>query len=190
MVEEYFEDLEMVKRNFLELPLQKGTYEGCTFDQCIFNSADVAGIQFIDCSFENCDLSLANLKRTAFRDVKFKGCKMQGLHFDDCDHFLFDAGFDNCNLNHSTFYKVPMKKVVFKKCTCKEVDWSGADLTGAILEQTDLHLSKFDQTILEKADMSTAYHFSIDPERNKIKKAKFSIEGLPGLLEKYDLNIS
>jgi homoserine dehydrogenase len=34
-----------------------------------------------------------------------------------------------------------------------------------------------------------AYGFSIDPSRNKMKKAKFSMEGAVGLLDKYDIVI-
>ncbi|WP_419802798.1 hypothetical protein [Mucilaginibacter sp.] len=40
-----------------------------------------------------------------------------------------------------------------------------------------------------EADFSSAYNFSIDPENNRIKKAKFSVAGLPGLLEKFGLKI-
>jgi fluoroquinolone resistance protein len=43
--------------------------------------------------------------------------------------------------------------------------------------------------LLEKADFRTAYNYSIDPEKNRIKKAKFSIFGVTGLLDKYDIEI-
>jgi fluoroquinolone resistance protein len=42
---------------------------------------------------------------------------------------------------------------------------------------------------LEKADLRTAYNYSIDPSINKIKKAKFSLPGVVGLLSKYDIEI-
>jgi hypothetical protein len=42
---------------------------------------------------------------------------------------------------------------------------------------------------LEKADFRTAFNYSINPETNRIKKAKFSKEGLNGLLDKYDIEI-
>jgi hypothetical protein len=45
----------------------------------------------------------------------------------------------------------------------------------------------FIDTIANKADFSTSYDYSFDPEKNKIKKAVFSMEGLKGLLEKYDI---
>ena len=38
-------------------------------------------------------------------------------------------------------------------------------------------------------DFKTSYNYSIDPEVNSIKKAKFSLEGISGLLYKYDIVI-
>jgi hypothetical protein len=49
--------------------------------------------------------------------------------------------------------------------------------------------AKFENTLLEKTNFETAYNFSIDPERNKIKKAKFALAGVPGLLHKYNIEI-
>ncbi len=47
----------------------------------------------------------------------------------------------------------------------------------------------FENTILDKTDFRTAYNFSIDPSINRMKKARFSVSGLPGLLSKYDIEI-
>jgi hypothetical protein len=43
--------------------------------------------------------------------------------------------------------------------------------------------------LLEKADLRTSYNYSIDPETNKIRKARFALLGIRGLLEKYDIPI-
>jgi hypothetical protein len=40
---------------------------------------------------------------------------------------------------------------------------------------------------LERSDFRAAYNFNIDPERNKVRKAKFSRDGVVGLLGKYDI---
>jgi len=45
-------------------------------------------------------------------------------------------------------------------------------------------------TFLKKRDFRSAYNYALDPEINRIKKAKFSREGLPGLLHKYNIDIS
>jgi hypothetical protein len=47
----------------------------------------------------------------------------------------------------------------------------------------------FDRSVLEKADFTSAVHYRIDPNINQIKKAKFSLEGLPGLLSAYQIEI-
>jgi len=47
----------------------------------------------------------------------------------------------------------------------------------------------FENTILEKADFRTSLNYSIDPENNRIRKAKFSILEISGLLDKYDIEI-
>jgi len=52
-------------------------------------------------------------------------------------------------------------------------------LTGAMFESTNL----------EKADFRSSFHYSINPEINKIKKAKFSLPAVIGLLDKYQIEI-
>jgi hypothetical protein len=42
---------------------------------------------------------------------------------------------------------------------------------------------------LEKADFRDAINYRIDPGINKMKKAKFSRDGLPGLLTRFDIII-
>ena len=177
------------KKDFREAPLEKGEYEQCQFVHCDFSNADLSGILFIDCSFSHCNLSLVVLAKTCFRDVVFKDCKMWGLHFEHADPFGFSVSFDACSLNHSSFYQMKLKKMVFTGCSLVEVDLAEADLGGAVFDACDLAGAVFDRTNLEKADFRSAVHYSIDPTANKIKKARFSIDGLAGLLDKFDIEI-
>jgi len=62
-----------------------------------------------------------------------------------------------------------------------------ADLTNSVFTNCDLAGTVFENTILVKADFRTSYNYSINPETNKIKKAKFSILGVAGLLDRYDI---
>ena len=121
--------------------------------------------------------------------VQFENCKLLGLHFEYCNDFLFEVNFQNCLLNLSSFYKLKMKKAKFMQCEMHEVDFTNTDLSAAIFNDCDLMNSTFEQTNLEKADLRGAQHFSIDPERNKIKKAKVSHATISGFLDKYDLII-
>jgi uncharacterized protein YjbI with pentapeptide repeats len=167
--------------------LPKGDYENCTFLNCDFNAGNLSGINFINCEFKHCNLSLAKLNQSSFRNVKFESCKLLGLHFEHCNDFLFEVNFENCMLNLSSFYKLKMKKAKFIQCEMHEVDFTNTDLSGAIFDDCDLMNSIFEQTNLEKADLRGAHHFSIDPELNKIKKAKVLQASITGFLHKYDL---
>jgi len=82
-----------------------------------------------------------------------------------------------------------LKKLIFKNCNLTEVDFTEADLSAALFDHCDLAKALFENTILEKADFRTSYNYSIDPEMNKIKKARFSTPGIAGLLDKYDIDI-
>lgn len=82
-----------------------------------------------------------------------------------------------------------IKNTRFKNSNLSEVDFTEANLTSAVFDICELHAAKFENTILEKADLRTARNYSIDPIVNKIKKAKFSVHGIVGLLDKYDIEI-
>lgn len=175
--------------DFTASPAAKGDYENCTFHNCVFTGADLSDFVFAECEFTNCDLSLAKLHNTAFRDARFKSSKLVGLHFDDCNEFLLSASFEDCPMNLSSFCQKRWKHTLFRRCNLQETDFTGADLTSATFDECDLALAAFEGTTLENTDFRSAYNFSIDPDRNRIKYARFSLAGLPGLLHKYDLGI-
>ncbi len=103
---------------------------------------------------------------------------------------MFAVDFKNCVLNFSCFYKRSLKKVKFVSSSLHETDFTEADMTGALFDNCDLKMAVFANTILEKADLRTAYNYSIDPDSNRIRKAKFSMDGIAGLLHKYDIEIN
>ena len=178
------------KIDYTARPLPVGEYEGCRFFNCNFENVDLGSIKFIECEFVGCNLSLAKLGNTAFGDVIFKDCKMMGLHFEQCNSFNFTVRFENCILDHASFYQVKMKNALFSGSKLSEVDFTETLLTGSNFDRCDLRGAKFEHTNLEKADFRTAYNYSIDPELNTLKKAKFSQLGIHGLLDKYNIEIS
>lgn len=185
MTENYFFEKRLEGLNDPE----KGEYEACTFVNCNFSSGDLFSIIFVDCMFDNCDVSNANISNAAFRDVKFKNCKMLGLNFESSNEFMFSVDFENCQMDHSIFFKRQLKKTIFKNCSLKSVDFGEADLTEALFDECDLTRAMFENALLLKTDFRSSFNYSIDPEQNRIKKAKFSKEGIVGLLDKYDIDI-
>ena len=61
------------------------------------------------------------------------------------------------------------------------------DLREAQFTKSSLEESIFENTNLTKADFSEAIDYTINPERNKIKKAKFSMPEVLGLLKEFNI---
>ena len=121
--------------------------------------------------------------------MHFKDCKLIGLHFENCNGFLFAVGFQGCQLNLSSFYQRDLKNTLFKNCNLQEVDFVETDLTSSTFDNCDLTNAIFENTNLQKVDFRTSFNYSIDPELNRIKKAKFSRMEVVGLLNKYNIEI-
>jgi fluoroquinolone resistance protein len=197
MKQVFIEEKTFDKIDFTQTPLIKGEYEYCNFVKCDFTKFDFSDFKFIECEFLGCNLSLIILNQTSLKEINFKDCKMVGVNFGNCNEFGFAVYFDTCTLNHSLFSdttapikkRVKFRQTVFKNSLLHEVDFTECDLTAAVFDNCDLTRTIFDRTILEKADFRSSFHYSIDPESNRIKKAKFSRSGIAGLLEKYDLEI-
>ncbi|HTJ11316.1 MAG TPA: pentapeptide repeat-containing protein [Dinghuibacter sp.] len=170
--------------------LSLGEYEDCRFNHCDFSGASLAGSRFINCRFTDCNLSLAGLANTSLQEVHFKGCKMLGLRFDTCSAFGMSLSFTDCVLDNSSFYKIKNHFFYAGQSRLREVDFTDADLTGAIFDDCDLRDAHFENTLLEKADLRTATHYTIDPTRNRVKKARFSWPGVAGLLTAFDIELS
>lgn len=173
----------------IQAPLIKGEYENCTFFGQNFSNLNLSGYLFVDCIFEECDLSNASIKGTAFRTVTFKACKMLGLQFENSNDFGFSIICNKCILNHSSFFQRKLKKTRFTDCELTEVDFSEADLSESIILNCNLLNAIFIKTILFKCDLRSSYNYTIDPEQNNIKKAKFQYPEVIGLLSKYDIQI-
>ena len=185
----FVNDKAFKNKDFTTTPLEKGEYDNCHFVNCHFENSDLSTLSFIDCTFEDCNLTNAKLNGVSLHDVTFINCKLVGVLFNNCGGFTFSPRFEACLLNLSSFYQVNVSNVVFTKCSLQEADFSKANLTGCTLTNCDLQRAIFSDTNLEKADLRTAYNFSIDPERNRLKKAKFSLQNVAGLLVKYEVEI-
>ncbi|HVW59878.1 MAG TPA: pentapeptide repeat-containing protein [Puia sp.] len=109
--------------------------------------------------YENCIFRHCNFSRSDLAEMVFIDCKMLGLHFEDCNEFGLSFKIEGCIVDQTSFYRTKLKKTIFKNSQFKE------------------------------ADLRTAYNYSIDPDKNRIKKARFSSAGLSGLLDKYNLQI-
>ena len=164
-------------------------FEDCIFKNCDFSNSDFSNTTFMDCEFIDCNLSMAQLVEASLKTVDFKNCKLLGIQFHSCTDFLFSVSFLECVLDYCSFANKKMPKTKFNSCSMKEVSFIGTNLTQSVFENCNLDNAIFNDTQLAGVDFTTAYNFKIDPEFNPMKKAKFSTQGIVGLLEKYDIKI-
>jgi uncharacterized protein YjbI with pentapeptide repeats len=159
------------------------------FVNCELSEANLAGLRFEDCLFERCNLTTAKLGGAALQNVAFADCKLLGVAFSACQDMLFGVHFDDCQLRYASFGGKKLAGTRFSHCSLAEADFTNADLTGAVFANCDLTGTIFHDTQLAGADFTTATGFSLDPEANNLRGARFALAGLPGLLDKYGLVI-
>jgi len=164
-------------------------YNDCIFSNCDFSNANLNNFEFIDCTFDFCNLSMTKFEGTSLNDITFTNCKLMGIDFSKCVTFLFSVSFDKCILNYALFQKNDLKKTQFKTCTMNEMSFIESNLTNAVLKDCDLLNTNFDHCNLEKTDFTTARNYIIDPSANKLKKTKFSLPDVVGLLAQHDIVI-
>lgn len=177
------------KVSFIDKKVNNREFEDCVFKNCDFSNSDFSNNSFMDCEFIDCNLSMTKLVLTSLKTVHFKDCKLLGIQFNTCNDFLFEVSFQECVLDYSSFANKKMLKTKFDSCSMKEISFIGTNLTNSIFENCNLENAVFNDTQLAAADFRTAYNYKIDPEFNPMKKAKFSSQGIIGLLDKYDIKI-
>ncbi len=162
-------------------------YENCIFIDCDFTQCIFLAASFIDCKFVNCNFNGAKINHTSLRTVYFNKCKISDVNFAMIDKFIFEIHFKDCILDFSKFYALKLKGTSFVNTSLVSVDFMAADLSEVEFENCDLYRSEFDKANASKTNFKTSYNYAINPESTKIKKAIFSLEGVKGLLYKYDI---
>lgn len=189
MNDTYINDEIFSGKDFSISPIMKGEYDSCRFEYCNFENVHASNIQFVDCVFVHCNFSNAIVKNTAFKDVVFNQCKLMGVQFSECDPFLLQLKFSNCQLDFSSFYQLNIPNTNFVNCSLNSVDFTESNLEKAVFNSCNLKNAIFDTSNLEKSDFRTAKNISISPDENKLRGAKFSINSVSGLLNKYQIVI-
>lgn len=180
------ENQKISNTDFTQQPLDD-EYCSCQFVNCNFSEKQIKDTLFEDCQFEQCNFSLAKMEAT-WRDVNFKECKLTGANFTKTSPFS-TFSFHKSNLQYAIFVKTKLKNTKFTTCNLQEADFSQADLTMAQLNNCNLLRTIFFNTNIEKADFTTSFNYIIDPNTNTLRKARFSKQGLPGLLLSFGIII-
>lgn len=166
-----------------------GTYEGCTFHHCDFSEQNLSDRQFVDCVFEECQWVNTRMIETAFTDTLCRNCTFIGIAFDRCKTMLFSLDMENCQVKLSGFPSMNLSGRQFTGTVFTEVDFLQTDLSGADFSDCQFPRTHFDDCNLEKANFSHTEQLQLNPDKNKMKGARFTPDALPALLTKYQLKI-
>ena len=183
------EDRIFKRVNFDTEKLTSDEYENCTFIGCSFSQHSISTITFRECEFNECNFNTTLFDNTVLNDVSFVNCKLLGIDFSTCDDLLLTLNFKGCNLSFTSFYKLKLKGTIFNNSNLQDADFTQAELRNAVFDNCNLKGTVFNQTNLEQADFRTAKNYTMDPENNKLTKARFSYSGLIGLLGKYSIDV-
>ena len=189
MTKTYVENQTFEKIDFKKNPIYQADYENCTFIRCDLSYTDLSNMHFSECEFNGCNISMAKMFSTELIDARFIDCKLLWLNFENCSKLLCSFYFENSILDLVSFRWLKIKKTQFINSSLHEANFTNSDLTSSVFDTCDLAWAVFEKTILEKVDFRTSYSYSIDPTKNRIKKAKFSMQEVRGLLDQYDIEI-
>ena len=166
-------------------------FHDCTFTSSIFNEVVFAHCRFVNCLFQDCDLSLLKVPGTFFSACKFERSRVIGVDWTQADWdsagLQLPISFKRTAIDHSTFIGLSLPAVQIKDCSVKNVDFRETDLSQAILQGSDFSESLFQNTNLTKADLRGAINYHINPEKNILAGARFSLPEAMSLL--YAMNI-
>lgn len=176
------------KRIYFEEKIE-GYFEDCDFKECDFTDAALENSSFANCRFSQCNFSNTRVIQTNLVDCHFIHCKMVGINFDLCEKYFYKLHIEDSSLDYASFYNLKLRSSKFKNCTFRESDFTLTDASSVDFEQCDFTGAHFENTNLEKANLHTSRNYLIDPDTNKIKKARFSLPQVLGLLYKYDIVI-
>lgn len=173
----------------IESDLSNMRFEDCDFVDCQLIDCNLRNASFNNCSFTRSNLSNSPADLCLWGEVLFSECKLIGIDFSNSKKLLFSIRFDDCQLTMCNFSKLKLTETIFKGSQVKECDFFEADLQSADFAGCDLEGSVFESSDLREADFANASNYKIDPTKNKLRHARFSMPEVLSLLEFLELEI-
>ena len=153
-----------------------------------YTANDLAGAELENVRFETCSFVGTNLTDARFSDVTFEGCKLVGVDFRKCRAFpSVDVSFVDCILDGCNFSDLALPRQKFVSCDVRRCVFLRTDLADADFSHSDLDESIFAECNLRRADFSRARNYAIDPARNKVVGATFSLPEAASLLRGFGI---
>lgn len=120
-------------------------------------------------------------------DNDFQGCAIIGMEWQKLGRksqvMLPFSFFTNCTLKYNIFSDFNMKKMDFSNSNLQGTMFMHCDLRDSNFRYTGLGEAVLRQDDLRGSDFRDAVDYSISPEENRLKKAKFSFPEVIRLLD-------
>lgn len=123
------------------------------------------------------------------QEVVFQESKISGADFHKCDKTFFSVCFEKSILMGCNFSELKMKKTRFCHSKVKECYFNNTQLAESDFSKADLEGTLFHHCDLSKADFREAINYSINPQANVLKKARFSAPEVLALLSFFEIEI-
>lgn len=186
--EEYYLNETFNGKDLSESELKEKEFTGCSFEKVNFEKAKLKYVRFENCTFKNCNLGLVKLTGSRFIDCEFFDCKMIGINWTEVEEPV-KIKIENSKIDYSIFFAMDLRRIEITECEAREVNFENADISKGKFNGTNFISSKFKNTNLSASDFREAMNYDINPEFNKIKKAKFSMPEVMTLLQCFDIEI-
>lgn len=164
-----------------------GMFYSCTFHYCDFTEICLDTCVFENCKFFECNFSLLSVKHTRFIDVVFQKSKINGVDFSECDRLITEISFLECRVRNCNFSGLYLKKQNFSHSEIIESDFINTELRSSDFSHCLLTGTMFHNCNLMKADFSYAKNYTLNPEGNQLRKAKFTMPEAVALLQHLDI---
>lgn len=146
------------------------TLRECRFSGCRFHSGKGERLYFLNVLFEGCDFSGAVFECCLFRRVRFVNCKLSGTVF-------LDTSIEQCTIENS-----PGRLLSLSKAKCKEVLFTGCDLSNTNMQETKLLKTSFETCRLRGAELLHTPLKGIDFTSDDLEGISVTIPDLRGAI--------
>lgn len=176
-------------QNFAGADLKGLKFNAASVSDCDFSRADLTSAEFTDCTFTACNFSNTKMTGAKIRGAKFKECKFMGVDFSRLNSFLLSWTFEDCKAEFCDFKRLDLRSCVFVSSSLKDSDFSAAVMHKTVVSGCNLLGAVFVNTDLREADFTESVNCIIDPSKNKVYGAMFSLQEAASLLAPFGVKL-
>lgn len=118
----------------------------------VLKRADLRGAQLARLRADGLDLEEGDLREASFASAQWRGCKLRDAQLDEAD--FTDAVLRMCDLDQVRATRVVFVRGRLENSTARGARFDDADLSGAVLTETDFSRASFCRANLEGASAS------------------------------------